>query len=32
MTTWLVVQVPLFINIGDKLKIDTRTKSYQSRA
>jgi elongation factor P len=32
MLTWLVVQVPLFINIWDKLKIDTRTKEYQSRA
>jgi elongation factor P len=32
MTTGLVVQVPLFINIGDKLKIDTRTREYQSRA
>ncbi len=32
MSTGLVIQVPLFINIGDKLKIDTRTKEYQSRA
>lgn len=32
MTTGLVVQVPLFIKIWDKLKIDTRTKDYQSRA
>lgn len=32
MTTGLVVQVPLFVNIWDKLKIDTRTKEYQSRA
>ena len=32
LATWLVVQVPLFINVGDKLKIDTRTKQYQSRA
>ena len=32
MSTWLVIQVPLFINIGDKLKIDTRNKEYQSRA
>lgn len=31
MSTWLVIQVPLFINIWDKLKIDTRTKEYQSR-
>jgi elongation factor P len=27
-----VVQVPLFINIGDKLSIDTRTGQYLSRA
>jgi len=32
LSTWLVIQVPLFINIWDKLKIDTRTKEYQSRA
>ncbi len=32
MTTGLVIQVPLFIKIGDKLKIDTKTKEYQSRA
>lgn len=32
MTTWLVIQVPLFVNVWDKLKIDTRTKEYQSRA
>lgn len=31
-TTWLVVQVPLFVNIGDKIKVDTRTWEYQSRA
>jgi elongation factor P len=31
MSTGLVVQVPLFINIWDKLRIDTRTKEYQSR-
>ena len=31
-TTWLVVQVPLFVNIGDKIKVDTRTREYQSRA
>lgn len=28
LSTWLVVQVPLFICIWDKLKIDTRTKEY----
>lgn len=32
LSTWLVVQVPLFIKIWDKLKIDTRTKDYMSRA
>jgi elongation factor P len=25
------IQVPLFVNIGDKIKIDTRTKSYVER-
>jgi len=32
LTTWLVIQVPLFINVWDKLIIDTRTKEYRSRA
>ncbi len=32
LNTWLVIQVPLFINIGDKLVIDTKTKEYKSRA
>ena len=32
MTTGLTIQVPLFIKIGDKLIIDTRTKEYRSRA
>lgn len=32
LTTGLVIQVPLFINIWDKLIIDTRTKEYRSRA
>jgi len=27
-----VVKVPLFINVGDVLKIDTRTGAYVSRA
>lgn len=27
-----VVQVPLFINIGDKIRVDTRTDSYIERA
>lgn len=30
--TGLVVQVPLFVNIWDKIKVDTRDKSYVSRA
>jgi len=29
--TGAVVQVPLFVNIGDKVKIDTRTGSYVER-
>lgn len=32
METGAVVRVPLFINIGDTLKIDTRTGEYSSRA
>lgn len=32
MNTWLVIQVPLFINVWDKLIIDTRTREYRSRA
>ena len=32
LSTGLVIQVPLFINVWDQLKIDTRTKQYQSRA
>jgi elongation factor P len=32
MDTGAVVQVPLFINIGDLLKVDTRTGKYVSRA
>ena len=32
LETGYVVQVPLFINMGDKLKIDTRTGEYISRA
>jgi elongation factor P len=31
METGLVVNVPLFINIGDNLKIDTRTSEYIER-
>jgi elongation factor P len=32
LQTGLVVQVPFFINVGDKLIIDTRTEEYVSRA
>ena len=31
-STGLVIQVPLFIKVGDILKVDTRTKDYVSRA
>ena len=30
--TGATIQVPLFVNIGDKVKIDTRTEEYLSRA
>ena len=32
LVTGLVIQVPLFVKIWDKLEIDTRTKEYRSRA
>jgi len=32
LETGLVVQVPLFVNVGDMVKIDTRTGEYLSRA
>jgi elongation factor P len=32
METGLTVQVPLFINTGDTLKIDTRSGQYLERA
>ncbi len=32
LSTWLVIPVPLFINVWDKLKVDTRKKEYMSRA
>ena len=32
METGLVVQVPLFLNTGDKIKVDTRTGAYLERA
>jgi elongation factor P len=31
MTTGAVVQVPLFISIGEKVKVDTRTNEYTGR-
>ncbi|MGY6502300.1 MAG: elongation factor P [Acidimicrobiales bacterium] len=32
LETGLVVQVPLFVNIGDRLKVDTRSGEYLTRA
>ena len=32
LETGAVIKVPLFINVGEKLKIDTRTGEYLSRA
>ena len=32
LSTGAIVNVPLFINIGDKLKVDTRSGEYVSRA
>ncbi len=32
LSTGLVIQVPLFIKVGDIIKVDTRTKDYVSRA
>lgn len=32
ITTGYVLQVPLFVEIGDKIKIDTRTGEYMERA
>ena len=32
LETGAEIKVPLFINIGDKIKIDTRTSEYLSRA
>ncbi len=31
LETGLVVQVPLFVNVGDKVRVDTRTKEYLTR-
>lgn len=32
LETGAVIQVPFFINVGDRLKVDTRTDSYLERA
>ena len=32
LETGAVVQVPLFVNVGDKLKVDPREKRYIQRA
>jgi elongation factor P len=32
LETGIVVQVPLFVNTGDKIKVDTRTGEYLTRA
>lgn len=32
LSTWLVVQVPLFLAVWDKIKVDTREKCYLWRA
>jgi elongation factor P len=32
LETGATIQVPLFVNIGDKVKVDTRSGSYMSRA
>jgi elongation factor P len=32
LETGLVIQVPLFVNIGDRLKVDTRSGEYITRA
>jgi elongation factor P len=32
LETGLVVQVPLFVETGDRLKVDTRTGEYLTRA
>jgi elongation factor P len=31
LETGKVIQVPLFVNVGDKLKVDTRTGDYITR-
>ena len=31
LETGLVLQVPLFVNIGDRMKVDTRSGDYLTR-
>jgi elongation factor P len=31
LQTGKVIQVPLFVNIGDRVKVDTRTAEYVTR-
>ena len=31
LETGAVIQVPIFVNVGDKVKVDTRTNEYLSR-
>ncbi|ABG04420.1 translation elongation factor P (EF-P) [Rubrobacter xylanophilus DSM 9941] len=31
LETGLVVQVPLFVSVGDRVRVDTRTREYQTR-
>jgi elongation factor P len=31
LETGLVIQVPFFVNVGDAVRVDTRTRSYVSR-
>ena len=31
LETGLTVQVPFFVNTGDRIKVDTRTKEYLGR-
>ncbi|MEK7274980.1 MAG: elongation factor P, partial [Candidatus Desantisbacteria bacterium] len=32
METGIVIQVPLFVNVDDVIRVDTRTSSYIERA
>lgn len=31
LETGVVIQVPIFVNIGDRVKVDTRTNGYLGR-